>query len=152
MCKYDTNIGASPLKELNIQRCLAHIQPSQAQIFQNIISKSVCLLGTTTGVIRVLKVKTAKLKCSMGRGGQYNYSAVASLCWCDLTMFSFFKGYKQLLTLFNLFLYFQKNFKCFLNCWDNKFLLYILVYEKQNKNDLQTQEKCRKNCTVGTVY
>ena len=27
---------------------------SQAQLFQNIISKSVCLLGTTAGVIRVV--------------------------------------------------------------------------------------------------
>ena len=61
VCKFDTNIGASPLKELNIQRCLAHIQPSQAQIFQNIISKSVCLLGTTTGVIRVNQQQIVKL-------------------------------------------------------------------------------------------
>ena len=40
----------SPLKVFNIQYCLAQLQ---AQLFQNIISKSVCLLGTTAGVIRV---------------------------------------------------------------------------------------------------
>ena len=46
----------SPLKVFNIQHCLTHTYSlfSQAQLFQNIISKSVCLLGTTAGLIRVV--------------------------------------------------------------------------------------------------
>ena len=48
----------SPLKEFNIEHCSAHTVFSQAQLLQNIISKSVCLLGTKAGVIRVLTLVT----------------------------------------------------------------------------------------------
>ena len=69
VCKYDTNIGAhcrglgcSIFIEINVKRQSNPSPPSkcstfytaqhifsQAQLFQNIISKSVCLLGTTAG-------------------------------------------------------------------------------------------------------
>ena len=42
-----------PLKVFNIQHCSAHTVFSQAQLFQNIISKSVYLSGKTARLIRV---------------------------------------------------------------------------------------------------
>ena len=67
----------SPLKVFNIQHCLAYIHLfSQAQLFQNIISKSVCLLGTTAGVIRVKKRLHEKHLLLL----KYHYTTVGILC------------------------------------------------------------------------
>ena len=49
---------------------------SQAQLFQNIISKSVCLLGTTAGVIRVKKRLHEKHLLLL----KYHYTTVGILC------------------------------------------------------------------------